>query len=435
LTGDNIPNKDFVLRYNVATEAVQAAAWVSGDRDSDTVMISALPPRLSRAMKPEPREFIFVIDRSGSMSGGPIQQAKNALRACLRALGTDDSFNIQTFDDKVEWFKDHSQPVTQDSVNAADAWLNSVDARGGTEILGAIDAALTLKEDTSRQRYVVFLTDGAVSAEDRALAEIRKKRGTARLFTFGIGPSVNRALLAKMADFGRGTAQFLQLTEDIEEAIIKFQDRVAYPVLQDIELEWKGAETWDTYPARLPDLYVGQPLELTTRLKRSGPVTLNMKGKRAGKTVKVSVPIPEAPGKEPALRRVWARARVDALLEDTSQSADSIRQQVIGLAIEHRLLTRFTAFVAVDSEVTGTTDARGVSVSVPLPEGLEIEGCIGGKMQGIVATGFAARRMMMAAPPSPAAQFPLPAGAAPHKPSDPRILNKLIDQAKDVFGG
>ena len=381
LLGDVIPNKDFVLRYRVADTAVRAAACTSISEGGATVLITALPPRLTDESEPSPREFIFVIDRSGSMSGEPLLQARNALRSCLRSMGPQDTFNIQAFDDRIEWFSQSANPVLQTAVERADKWLERIDARGGTDILGAIDSVLTFSSDPERQRYIVFLTDGAVSADDEALRRVQRQLGRARLFTFGIGPSVNRSLLIRMAELGHGTAEFLQLNEDIEEAIIRFQDRVAYPVLQDITLNWEGVTAWDVYPARLPDLYIGQPLELVARTRATGqdPGRLTISGRSGNLPITLEVELPPSSTAEPIITRAWARARVDALLDglrDKPGQMGALRSEIIGLAIAHRLLTPFTAFVAVDNEVTESLSDKQtrVSVAVPLPEGLETAG-------------------------------------------------------------
>jgi Ca-activated chloride channel family protein len=381
LLGDVIPNKDFVLRYRVADTAVRAAACTSISEGGATVLISALPPRLTDDSEPSPREFIFVIDRSGSMSGDPLLQARNALRSCLRSMGPQDTFNIQAFDDRIEWFSESANPVAQAAVEQADKWLERIDARGGTDILGAIDSVLTFSSDPERQRYIVFLTDGAVSADDEALRRVQRQLGRARLFTFGVGPSVNRSLLMRMAELGHGTAEFLQLNEDIEEAIIRFQDRVAYPVLQDITLNWEGVTAWDVYPARLPDLYIGQPLELVARIRATGqsPGRLTISGRSGNLPVTLEIELPPGTTAEPIITRAWARARVDALLDglrDEPSQMGALRAEIIGLGIAHRLLTPFTAFVAVDSEVTEKPSDKQTRVSVagPLPEGLMMEG-------------------------------------------------------------
>ena len=390
LTQRTIPNKDFVLRYTVAADLVRTALLSSRDGDFETAVITLLPPRFETSITPAAREFVFVIDRSGSMQGKPIVQAKNALRACIRALNGTDTFAIQAFDDSLEWFTARPLTVTQDHVNRADRWLDQIDGRGGTEILPAIDAALTLPPDAERQRYVVFLTDGAVSAEESALRKINKQLGQARVFSFGIGPSVNRYLLAKLAQMGRGVAEFLRLDEDIEAAITRFQDRVCYPVLQDITLEWTGAKSWDSYPQVLPDLYVGEPLEIVTRVKRSSKRTaLTFSGTLHGQTVEMSMNLPPATGSHPALRRVWARARIESLLDQEPSTSEKAREQVISLALEHRLVTPFTSFVAVDSEVTSTTDMQRVKVAVPLPEGLDYEGFFGADSGAMMFMGVA----------------------------------------------
>jgi len=383
LLGDIIPNKDFVLRYTVAHAAVRATATSSISEGGATVLVTAIPPRLADEFEPAPREFIFVIDRSGSMQGQPLLQARNALRSCLRSMGPQDSFNIQAFDDRVEWFSQSASAVIQDKVDRADSWLENINARGGTDILGAIDSVLMLSPDPERQRYIVFLTDGAVSADDEALRRIQRQIGRARLFTFGVGPSVNRSLLVRIAELGHGTAEFLQLNEDIEGAIIRFQDRVAYPVLQDLKLDWEGVTAWDVYPALLPDLYIGQPLELVARVRATGqnPGRLTISGRSGDLPVTLSVDLPAATVAEPIVTHAWARARVDALLdtlrEDPGQTG-GLRAEIIGLAIAHRLLTPFTAFVAVDTEVIDKiSNTRRVSVAVPLPEGLSIEGFFG----------------------------------------------------------
>jgi Ca-activated chloride channel family protein len=374
LDGRHIPDRDFTLRLPVATDAVQAATWVSQASDGECVLVTVLPPRVPSG-SPPPREFIFVIDRSGSMSQAPMDQARNALKACLRALNETDTFAIQAFDDKIEWFTPAAQPLTQAAVDAADRWLDGIHSRGGTEIYGAVKAALNLPTDPARRRFIVFLTDGAVSDEARVLAEVAKLSRAVRIFTFGIGSSVNRALLAKMAQFGRGVVEFLTLDQDIETAMTRFQDRISYPALQDLSLVWEGAETWDSYPATLPDLYIGQPLEVAARLKRSGPVTLRVTGQRAGVAENYSVGVPAAAAPNPAVDRAWAKARLTDLIDYqmNSQNVERLRQQVIGLALEYKIVTAYTAFVAVDSEITTGGAAQNVAVAVPLPHGVTFE--------------------------------------------------------------
>ncbi len=379
LQKEYIPNHDYILRFPLIDKTVEPVVWCTQDANCDIALVNWLPVsnEIQETTIP-PREFVFVLDRSGSMSGEPIRQARNALRACLRILNPKDTFRILLFDNQLEWYKPDAIQVMQDEVDQADLFLNTIEGRGGTEIVQAVEAALNLPADRERIRYILFLTDGAVSAEDRALQSIYKKLKQARIFTFGIGPSVNRALLSKMAHLGRGTAEFLQLNEDIEGSILRFQDKVAFPVLTDIQLDWAGCQVWDMIPGMLPDLYAGQSLQLVTRLKRKSPrqdSKLRITGLRGKEKVATEIMLPENVADLPELKRAWARARIDELLEQSASGASlphKVRQEVIGLALEYRLVTPFTAFTALDPEVVNPDgEMLAIAVAQPLPEGLD----------------------------------------------------------------
>ena len=410
------PDHDFVLRYPAAQAEVALTAWCTPETGGKAVqdetsrneifLATLVPPALEiDEAVPEPREFIFVLDRSGSMSGEPVAQARNALRACLRTLAPADRFRILLFDDRLEWYRAEALPVNQAEIDAADGFLSQVVGRGGTEIVAALEAALSLPAETGRTRYVVFLTDGAVSSEDRALEHLRRLAGPARIFTFGIGPSVNRALLQRMAQAGRGTAEFLQLNEDIEGAIIRFQDRVAFPLVTDLELACENGQVWDVYPARLPDLYLGQPLEIAGRVRRQGntPLKLVARGRRSGLPVTLTAMLAPAPAPLPAIIRAWARARLDDLLQQEELAggqAHRLRSEIISLSLDYGLVTPYTSFVAADTVTTGTKrEPRLVRVSQPLPAGLRPEGFFGPGM--------------LRAPAAPPPPMPLSAGMAP----------------------
>jgi len=405
LAGDHIPNKDFVLRLEQPAGAITSRAWAAlQDDGSEIALLDLLPPRSEGEAVPGKREFIFVFDRSGSMGGSPIVQARDALKTCLRMLGSDDTFVLLVFDDKIDWFTHNPQPITQERIDAADKWIEKVNARGGTEIMGAITAALTLPVDPERTRYVIFLTDGAVSAENEAISTVLRGRGQARIFTFGLGASVNRYLLEKMAV--RGAAEFLGLNDDIEKAITRFQDRISYPALTDIQLEWGGAQVWDTYPETLSDLYIGQPLTLITRLMRSAAGStaqsgVTVRGLRGGEHIEFSTPIPA--GDHPLLGRLWARARLESLLDQAQYQNRDVRQEVITLALKHRLVSPYTSFVAVDTEVTTGGKDELVRVAVPLPEGLRYESFLevdARRMCGAAAGGRVMARKGLPSPSS-----------------------------------
>lgn len=398
LAGEHIPDRDFVLRMAPGVDQPRLAGWMSsaaekdGDVDEGYFLAALLPPAIEDDPQPSPREFIFVLDRSGSMSGEPIRQARNALRACLRVLNPEDRYSILLFDNTLEWFRPEPMPATQETVEQADAFLKQVEGRGGTEIVQALEAALALPVDPQRTRYVVFLTDGAVSAEGRVLERVRPKTGQARLFTFGIGPSVNRALLSRMAALGRGRASFLQVDEDIEGAIIRFQDSISFPALTDLSLHVEGGKVWDVYPSRLPDLYYGQPLAIRGRIahRRDDTVRLTVSAMRAGRPLQITAELLAPVGRDQAVERLWAQARIDELFEQMAldpRSAEKLRADILGLALEHGLVTALTSFVAVDQQVDAVSGtARVIHVAQPLPQGLNI-------------LGFAPHGPIAAAPP------------------------------------
>ncbi|MEQ8223970.1 MAG: hypothetical protein ABRQ37_16765, partial [Candidatus Eremiobacterota bacterium] len=204
--------------------------------------------------------------------------------------------------------------------------------------------------------------------------------GKARVFTFGIGPSVNRYLLDKMAQMGKGTAHYLMLDEDIEEAIQKFSNQAAFPILCDINLEWKGGKVADVYPSILPDLYFGQILYIVGRFYSEGNVTALLKSRTAEGDFIQEFPA-ELPGKDeeyPVIETIWARKRIDSLLDrqrEYPQEKASIRDEIIGIAMKYNLMSPFTSLVAVE-KVEGEGGEKEkkelITINVPsiLPEGL-----------------------------------------------------------------
>ena len=392
LAGEHIPDKDFVLRYATAQKQARLASWVSPENGNGHFLVMVMPPAIEQFEQTLPREFVYVLDRSGSMMGKPIDQAVNALKASLRTLRPGDQFRILLFDHEIDWYH-HGEaiPFTQDGVDQADRFLSSIQARGGTEIVSAVQAVLDLPQEAEHQRIIVLLTDGSVSGEERALYLVRRQLKAARLFTFGIGPSVNRAFIQRLAQLGRGTAEFLGLNEDIEGAIIRFQDRLAFPMLVDLKLDWGESTVWDVYPRMLPDLYADQPLVLTGRcnIEKDQGLILNLRGKQGSEMVNLNTTLRLLDQPEAAIPRLWARSRVDDLLEKRELGdlpEHKVRDQVIGLAMQHRLVTPYTSFVAVDSQVVADTSAKPqILIAQPLPEGLDLAGFVGHHLNCLVS--------------------------------------------------
>lgn len=413
LVEPRVPTKDVVLRYQVASEddPVHSRVWRASLDGRDVFYALLVPPASAGAAESVPTEYVFILDRSGSMQGLPIAQARNALRACLRTLGPADTFRIQTFDNVVEWFgpsRERALPPTDATLVAADAFLDGIEGRGGTELLPAVEAALELRPDPYRRRAIVLLTDGAVSAEDAVARAVGAARPRDRFFCFGIGTAVNRFLLDRLARVGRGAAEVVGLDEDIEEAIIRFQDRLGSPVLTDLQLGANGAKLGSIQPYPLPDLYAGQALAIVGELTDATDApTLTLQGTRGGEVVSLLLAVP-TPADEPLVRRLWARRQIEALQQD--RGSPELVQRIVDLSTRYGVLTEFTAFLAVDRQTVDGAPPRKVIVAGALPEGLTfgrqaqyaVNPAI--RRMGVAAPSIAEARMAMAPPPAPQAR-------------------------------
>jgi Ca-activated chloride channel homolog len=383
-----VPDRDAVLRYRPAGEGYAAAAFAYRAAGRPGAALLMLTPRaLPAPTEVLPRELLFVFDRSGSMGGESIAQARNALRACLRALNPADTFNIFPFDNVVEQLAPTPQPFTQQAIDAADRFIAGIDARGGTEIARALSAALAQPRDPARLRVVVFLTDGAVGNEGHVLRALADQLNEARVFAFGVGSAVNRFLLDRLATIGRGSAEYILPGEPIEPAVQRFQRRAALPLLRDLRVDWGAAAVSEALPEPLPDLYAGQPLVLLARYggPRDQQATITVSGRTAqgsySEQLELDLPAetPDRGGAWAALPQLWAQARLDALEDEARldrSRATALDAEAAALALEHGLLSAHTAFVASEEpppDATGRRATKRVVVPVHLPDGTRRE--------------------------------------------------------------
>lgn len=406
-----IPDRDAVLRYRPAGEGYTAAGFAyRAARRPGAALIMLTPRALPSPAEILPRELLFVFDRSGSMGGESIVQARNALRACLRALNPADTFNIFPFDNVVEQLAPAPLPFTQQAVDAADQFIATINARGGTEIAGALSAALAQPRDPARLRVIVFLTDGAVGNEDQVLRALADQLNEARVYAFGVGSAVNRFLLDRLATIGRGSAEYILHGEPIEPAVQRFQRRAALPLLRDVSVAWGGAAVSDSLPEPLPDLYAGQPLVLLARY--SGPrdqqasVTIRGRTSQGGYSEQIELDLPAATpdrsGAWAALPQLWARARLQALEDEARldhQRAAALNAEAAALALEYGLLSAHTAFVAIEEppvDATGRRAEQRIVVPVHLPGGTRREAFESDP--GLLGGGAAYRLAAMAPP-------------------------------------
>ena len=376
-SGTTIPNKDFVLRYDVTGKKISDAVLVHRDERGGFFTLILQPPDKFVTEDRTPKEIVFVLDTSGSMGGFPIEKAKEAMRLSLDGLYPDDTFNLITFAGDTSILFDGPVPATQANLERAQEFLAGRSGGGGTEMMKAVRAALDPSDAKDHLRIVCFMTDGYVGNEEEIIAEVQK-HANARVFSFGIGSSVNRHLLDKIAEAGRGEAEYVALTDDGSKAARKFYERVRTPLLTDLSFDWNGMPIADVYPSRVPDLFSAKPVVLHGRYTKAMSGTIRLKGFVAGQPYEreIAVNLPEAEAANDALASLWARTRVDdlsmaKLLPANTPKAAEFDRQIERLGLDYRILTAFTSFVAVEDQIVNQ-NGKPVTLQVPVarPEGV-----------------------------------------------------------------
>ncbi|HEX8844349.1 MAG TPA: TonB family protein [Pyrinomonadaceae bacterium] len=375
---DEIPNRDFVLRYDVAGRRVEDALLAHrADRGGFFTFILQPPERVT-VEDVTPKEIVFVLDTSGSMGGFPIEKAKEAMKLALDGLYPQDTFNLITFAGDTSILFPQPVPATKENLSKAQKFLETREGGGGTEMMTAVKAALDPSDAQDHIRIVCFMTDGEVGNDAEIISEVQK-HPKARVFAFGIGSSVNRYLLDKIAEEGRGKVEYVSLRDDGSLAARKFHERVRSPLLTDISVDWGGLEVADVYPKRIPDLFSAEPVILTGRYAKGGPGVIRLKGKMSGRDFVREIPVnlPETEARHDVLATLWARTRVDDLTSrdyagvqrDTAHA--DVKETITQLGLEYRLMTQYTSFVAVEEMVvTDGGQPRRIDVPVEMPEGM-----------------------------------------------------------------
>ncbi|MGH9936829.1 MAG: VWA domain-containing protein, partial [Blastocatellia bacterium] len=310
-----IPNKDFILKFDVAGRKVSDAVLTHRGAQGGFFTLMLQPPERVTAADVTPKELVFVLDTSGSMQGFPIEKAKETMKLALDNLYPDDTFNLITFSGDTHILFPQPVPATRENLQRAQVFLASRQGSGGTEMMKAIRAALDPSDKQDHVRIVCFMTDGYVGNDMEIISEVQK-HPNARVFSFGIGSSVNRFLLDKMAEHGRGEVEYVTLQDDGSAAARRFHERVRNPLLTDIEIDWAGLPVADVYPARIPDLFSAKPLILTGRYTAASRGVIRLRGKSAGQSFVREIPVelPETQAEHDVLATLWARTRIDELM-------------------------------------------------------------------------------------------------------------------------
>src|SRR5438034_1557744 len=380
---DRIPNKDFVLRYKVASERIKSSLLTYRDERGGYFTLMLYPPQELNELSRQALELVFVLDCSGSMSGRPLAQAKAAIERALHRLQPLDTFQLIRFSTDASALGPRPVPATGENIRRGWEYLRSLNSEGGTMMIEGIKAALDFPHDPQRLRFVCFLTDGYIGNESEILGEVHNRLGASRIFSFGVGSSVNRYLLDHMAKLGVGAVAYLGLNDDGAVVMYDFIERISRPALTDLRMDWGGLQVTEVFPHRMTDVFVGRPVILTGRFNGGGNTAVRIVGNATGRPVELTIP---ATADEPAathrgLPSVWARMKIADLADQaTYENREDLPGQIKQVALDYGLMSAFTAFVAVDStRQTQGKEGTTVPVAVPVPEGVKYETTVKGE--------------------------------------------------------
>jgi Ca-activated chloride channel family protein len=374
-------NRDFILRYRLAGERINSGVllWEGTNQQGEPEKFFAVmvePPRRPVAAQMPPREYVFLLDVSGSMHGFPLDTAKVLMRQLLGNLRTIDSFNVVLFSGAAFTLsRDGSLPATTENVKHAMEIIQRQQGGGGTELMGGLENAYRIpRRHQQVSRTVVVVTDGFVGVEAQAFRFVRERLGETNLFAFGIGSSVNRGLIEGLARAGQGEPFVVLKPEAAAKEADRLRDMIATPVLTRVKVSFNGFAAREVAPAKLPDLLAQRPLIVYGKYEGTASGRVDIDGENGAGRFHQSVQIrPEdvRPANQ-ALRWLWARKWVELLDDERVMGGGTVAETAITqLGLDYTLLTAFTSFVAVDSQVVNQGGASTpVRQALPMPEGV-----------------------------------------------------------------
>ena len=379
--GRTIDNRDFVLNYRLTGERTQASLLTHRKGKEAYFSLLIEPPATPQEQDITPREMVFVLDTSGSMSGEPMNASKVFMRHALNSLRPDDYFRIINFGDTSYEFTSSPISATQKNLDRGLKHINSLRANGGTEIVPAIRQAFSSPLISRTLRIVVLLTDGYVGNESAVMQLINEVIKDARIYAFGVGTSVNRYLLSEMGRVGHGFARYIDPTENPEEVAIKFAHKLKTPLLTNISIDWNKLKVSEVTPEVIPDLFSGDSIRIQGKVEGGGFRTIRVNGKVQGRdaSMPLQLDLPqenfydESPS---AIPLVWARSKISDYMRQLNTrsnvgakefSNDELKFKVTTLGLDHSLVTKWTSLVAVPRRVVNPQPSITPDTQVPLP--------------------------------------------------------------------
>lgn len=367
--GDFMGDRDFILHYQLAGNEMGSGLMLNQGEEENFFLLTVQPPSRYQAEDVVPREYIFVLDVSGSMYGYPLDTAKELIRSLVSGLRGTDRFNLLLFSGASSRMSEESVAATDENIRRAIAFIDEEDGGGGTELAPALRDAIAVPRVGGMSRNIVIVTDGYISGENEIFDLIRGNLNTTNFFSFGIGDSVNRYLIEGIAKAGQGEAFAVTDSEDAAEAAGRFQTYIEAPLLTDIQVTYDGFDAYDMEPSAIPSLFAQRPITVLGKWRGEPSGTIRITGNAGGQAYRQEIAVSEVKSMEinDAIRYLWARKRVEQLTDYGSSEADGAKEEVTRLGLKYSMMTPYTSFVAVSEKIR---NEEGGSEDVAQPQAL-----------------------------------------------------------------
>ncbi len=370
---DYAGNRDFILNYKLTGEQINTGLITSKGEKENFFMLMVQPPEHCQTDEIPPREYIFVLDVSGSMSGFPLETAKGLIYNLVSGLRETDCFNLILFSGTSLKMADRSVPATQENISKAACLIKEQTGTGGTELAEALEDALDTPAMRGVSRNIVIISDGYISGEKEIFQIVNDHMNQADFFSFGIGSAVNRYLIEGIASVGQGEPFIATDTGEASKIADQFRTYIQSPVLTDIKVSFDGFDTYDVEPAVIPTLYAKKPIVLLGKWRGEAAGTIQIEGMTGKGKYSQTISVADAMiGENNAVGYLWARKRVERLTDYGQETdSDAVKKEVTQIGLDYHMITPYTSFIAV-LDVVRNPEGDATDVDQPLPLPLEV---------------------------------------------------------------
>lgn len=363
-------NRDFILDYKLTGTEISSGLMLGTGESENFFLLMVQPPERYTPETIPPREYIFILDVSGSMYGFPLDTSKELIRNLAGSLRETDRFNVILFSDSLIQMSPESVPATAENVQKAFALINNEEGGGGTELAPALETALGIPASPGAARSVIAITDGYISGEREIFDIIGRNIGTTNFFSFGIGSSVNRYLIDGIAKTGLGESFVVTDPSEAAATADRFRTYIQSPILTDVQVTYDGFDVYDIEPPTLSTLFASRPIVLFGKWKGEPSGTIHITGKTGGRDYAEDIPVSAAIPLEAnnIIQYLWARTRVERLTDYgmTEDLQANAKKEVTELGLRYSMMTPYTSFIAVTEKVRNT-EGKSTDVKQPLP--------------------------------------------------------------------